>query len=200
MSAHAIEPHELAELRLRAAARLSGPAAAKGAAAAATDALSVLHTLASSPATAPDALALLHELQVHQVELDLQAQELRESRAELESALRRQIELYESQPVGCFSVDARLALRQMNGTGAEMLGISREEAYGLGLDVFLEADSLRRFRATLVSVDAGVRRAACVLALRAKDGTERQVVASVGADAAASGYLVALLDAAAASA
>jgi hypothetical protein len=36
----------------------------------------VLHALASSPQTAADALTLLHELQVHQVELDLQAQEL----------------------------------------------------------------------------------------------------------------------------
>ena len=34
-----------------------------------------------------DALALLHELQVHQVEIDLQAQELSASRLELEVAL-----------------------------------------------------------------------------------------------------------------
>jgi molybdenum cofactor biosynthesis enzyme len=87
------EPARLADLRSRAAARLKGPAAAKGTAAAAADALGVLHALASSPETAADALAMLHELQVHQVELELQAQELRESRAELEAALRRQLEL-----------------------------------------------------------------------------------------------------------
>jgi hypothetical protein len=105
----AIEPERLADLRSRAASRLTGLAATKGSTASAADALSVLHALASSPQTAADALTLLHELQVHQVELDLQAQELQESRAELESALRRQIELYDhsrwaaspSIPVSC---------------------------------------------------------------------------------------------------
>ena len=37
-----------------------------------TEALTLLHGLASTPQTASDALKLLHELQVHQVELDLQ--------------------------------------------------------------------------------------------------------------------------------
>jgi hypothetical protein len=51
----------------------------------ATDAFRVLFELASSPDTAGDALALLHELQVHQVELDMQTEELMHSRAELET-------------------------------------------------------------------------------------------------------------------
>jgi len=87
MSKPAIASEHLAKLRLRAASRLPGAAGAKGAAGGATDALAVLHELASSPATAADALALLHELQVHQIELQLQDEELRRSRAELESAL-----------------------------------------------------------------------------------------------------------------
>jgi hypothetical protein len=81
------------------------------------------------PANRTDALTLLHELQVHQVELDLQAQELHESRAELESTLRRQIELYDHQPVGCFAVDSRCILHELNLTGADMLGVARDEAY-----------------------------------------------------------------------
>jgi hypothetical protein len=93
----------------------------------------VLHALASSPQTATDALTLLHELQVHQVELDLQAQELHESRAELESTLRRQIELYDHQPVGCFTVDSRCILHELNLTGADMLGVARDAAFGLPL-------------------------------------------------------------------
>lgn len=52
-----------------------------------TNALTSLHGLASTPATASDALKLLHELQVHQVEWDLQheqtEQELRQLREDL---------------------------------------------------------------------------------------------------------------------
>lgn len=184
------------DLRSRAASRLSGTAAAKGSIASAADALTVLHALASSPETASDALALLHELQVHQVELDLQAQELLESRVELESALRRQIELYDFQPVGCFTIDLRLVLCELNQTGADMLGVGRDDAFGLTLDAFFNADSARRFRLALTSLGAGTRRPACPLTLRPKGGPERPVIASIGADPSANRYLVNLTNAA----
>lgn len=192
----AIAPERLADLRNRAASRLAGAAATKSPAARAVDALAVLHALASSPETASDALTLLHELQVHQVELDLQAQELHESRSELESALRRQIELYDFQPAGCFTVDARLILQELNQTGADMLGIARDEAYGLPLDAFLCADGTRRFRSAISSIDAGLRRATCRLTLGPKSGRpEHPVLASVCQDPAGRGYLVSLTSA-----
>jgi len=189
---HAIETERLADLRNKAASRLVGAAATKGSTASAADALTVLHTLASSPDTASDALALLHELQVHQVELDLQAQELRESRAELESALRRQIELYDFQPVGCITVDPRTVLHELNQTGAHMLGIARDDAYGLPLDAFLSGESAHRFRSAISSIDGGLQRASCHLTLSPKDGPERPVLASIAKDPAANRYLVSL--------
>jgi len=195
LPAHAIEPDRLADLRGRAASRLTGTAATKGSTASAADALTVLHALASSPETASDALALLHELQVHQVELELQAQELHESRAELESALRRQIELYDFQPVGCFTIDARWVVHELNQTGADMLGIGRDEAYGLPLDAFLCAESARRFRSFVSSPGAGLWRAPCQLKLHPRNGAERPVLASIGADPAANRYLVSLTNA-----
>ncbi|HET9976481.1 MAG TPA: PAS domain-containing protein [Burkholderiaceae bacterium] len=186
-------PQRLAELRSRAASRLTGAAATKGAPASAGDALTVLHALASSPDTAPDALALLHELQVHQVEVELQAEELHESRAELEAALHRQSELYDFQPFGCFTIDARMVVYELNRTGADMLGIERDEAFGMPLDSFLRADSARRFRAVVASVDAGVPRASCRLELRPRQGPERAVLAGIGKDPAADRYLVSLV-------
>jgi PAS domain-containing protein len=192
---HALESERLAALRGRAASRLAGAAATKGSPARAADALSVLHHLASSPATASDALTLLHELQVLQVELDLQALELRESRAELESELRRQMALYDFQPVGCFSIDAHRVLHELNQTGADMLGVRRADACGMPVDTFFCDDSARRFASALASVAAGTRRTSCLLTLRPKGGPERAVVASVGADPAGQGYLLTLADA-----
>ena len=191
----AIEPERLADLRGRAATRLAGPAAAKGSPARAADALSVLHALASCPETASDALTLLHEMQVLQVEVDLQAQELRESRAELESALRRQIDLYDHMPVACFTIDSQRVLHEMNQTGAAMLGIARDDAYGLPFDAFFGVESARRFRLAVSGFDASTQRSPCLLTLRSKDGIERPVLASIGADPAAPRYLVTLTDA-----
>ena len=192
LTAHAIGPERLAELRSRAASRLTGLAATKGSMARSGDALAVLHALASSPQTAFDALTLLHELQVHQVELDLQAQELHEARAELESTLRRQIDVYDHVPVGLFTIDARFVLHEMNQTGAAMLGRGREESFGLPLDAFLSAESARRFKSAITGLDAGAVPPSCVLELMARDVPVRQVLASLSADPGAHRYLVSL--------
>ena len=166
-----------------------------GATASASDALAVLHELASSPETAADALALLHELQVHQVELDLQAEELRESRAELESALRRQIELYERAPVGCFTIDRGTVVHELNLTGADLLG---DEPRRIG-----RANARRLSRAgqrPRAARDARARRAGssprvtCELQLRAPEGAPRVVHASVSADPAGERFLVAFME------
>lgn len=148
------------------------------------------------PATASNALALLHELQVHPVEIDLQAQELQDSRAELESALRRQIELYDHQPVGRFTIDDRLALHELDQTGTAMLGLDRDDAYGLPLDAFFGADSGRRFREALRSPPTRPARSSFLLRLCPKHGPERPVPVSIGADPAAQRYLGKRTDAA----
>jgi PAS domain-containing protein len=142
-------------LRWQAQLRLDGhgtPAEAdKGACAA----LSVLHELASAPETAADALALLHELQVHQVELDLQAEELRTSRAELEAALNRHIQLYDCAPVSCFTVDRHTRLFEVNLTGAQQLGVDREALLGQTLDSFLRPGSASALHKLLADLDQG---------------------------------------------
>lgn len=196
----ALEPERLARLRQRAARLLGGPASENHPQRyQATEALAVLHGLASSAKTAPDALALLHELQVHQVELELQAQELRESRTELEAALRRQTELFDHQPVGCFSVDHRLVLLALNQTGAELLGLGPDRAVGLGpdqavglpLDTFFSTDSARRFRAVLLQAAGGPGRWSCPVSLLPRAGLALQAQASVTADPSSKGsYLV----------
>lgn len=135
MSSLMISLGRQADLRLRALSRLNDSVDGQKRAST-SDALRVLFELASAPSTADDALALLHELQVHQVELELQDEELRSSRAELEAALSRQIELYDAAPVGCFSVDARLVLYELNLTGARVLGFEREALLGRALDGF----------------------------------------------------------------
>jgi hypothetical protein len=192
LPAHAMDLDRLADLRSRATSRLTGATATDSSNARAIDALSVLHALASSPESAADALALLHELQVHQVELDLQAQELQESRAELESALRRQIELYDFQPVGSFTIDARMVLHELNQTGADLLGVDRNNACGLRLDTFFGPESAAGFRSAMSSVDAGVQRSACLVKLRPQSGPELSALASIGKDPAADRYLVSL--------
>lgn len=182
------------DLHTRALSRLGARGVVAGASVLASDALAVLHALASAPETAADALALLHELQVHQVELDLQAEALRESRAELDSALRRQIELYDLQPVGCFTLDQTSVVQELNLTGASMLGMPRDDAIGLALDSFLAPASGWVLRELLLRVSPGAAPETSTLQLLSRNGTERSVRALACADPAGRRCLVVLTD------
>lgn len=186
----AVDPAPQADLRQRAGSRLAG---AMGAPARAADALAVLYTLASSPATAADALALLHELQVHQVELDLQAEELRESRAALESALRQHAERHEALPVGCFTLDREGRIVEVNRAATDLLGAGRDQAVGLGLEAFVAVDSRSRLRDAFASVADGARHASCTIAWQPQEGRAVQVRAELAADPSGGGFLVVLV-------
>jgi PAS domain S-box-containing protein len=74
----------------------------------------------------PERMArLIHELEVHQIELEMQNDELRGIQAELENARDRYSDLYDFAPVGYFSVSEKGIIDQVNLTGAAMIGIER---------------------------------------------------------------------------
>lgn len=178
-------------LRQRALSRLTGKSDPHDTRANSSAALAVLHDLARSPATAADALKLLHELQVHQVELDLQEEELRRSVAELETALYRQVQLYEFAPAACFTVDRSTALYELNRTGARLLGFERDVVLGRALDSFLEPDSSLALHAVLTQVAEGAERRGCELRFVARDGVSETTRASVGPDPSGHRFLIA---------
>ena len=184
-----------ATLRSRATARLTGSANAPRVRADSSAALSVLYELASSPSTAPGALALLHELQVHQVEVDLQSEELRRSRAELEASLDRQVQLYDHAPIGYFTMDRKAVLRELNLCGAGLLGFDREFLRGRSLDGFLTPDSVRALHALIETARPETPRSAD-LVLRGQNGETRRMHASARLDPTADLVLIALMEAA----
>lgn len=187
--------HRLATLRSRAVAHLTELSGQSRAPVDTSAALGVLYELASSPATAPRALALLHELQVHQVEVDLQDEELRQSRLELETALNRQVQLYDYAPVGCFAVDSGAVLRELNLTGASLLGFERDVLRGRLLDSFLTPDSVQTLHEMLGRMTLGAPAECADLQLRGQDGATRRVHASARLDPAGGGFLIAVSEA-----
>lgn len=190
MDNHLLDESPPGDLRAKAEIRLTGPQDLANVATRAADALAALHALASAPASAADALALLHELQVHQVELDMQAEELRVSRAELEAALHRQAVLHDFQPVGCFSVDAQLVIREANLRGARMLGVARDSAPGLRFDAFFGTGSVQALRDSIAS---GVEQVCGPLTWCQAAVTRPAVRATTAPDPSGSGFLVALM-------
>mgnify|MGYP001608720734 FL=1 len=75
--------------------------------------------------SARDIQELVHELGTHQIELEMQNEELRKARDELESSRNQYAELYDFAPVGYFTIDAQGLIEGVNLTGARLLGIER---------------------------------------------------------------------------
>ncbi len=68
---------------------------------------------------------MLHELRVHQIELELQNEELRRSQAELDAARARYFNFYDLAPVGFCSVNEQGLILETNLTAAGWLGLPR---------------------------------------------------------------------------
>lgn len=68
---------------------------------------------------------LIQELQIHQIELEMQNEELRRMRAEVEKLLRQYTDLYDFAPVGYFTLDRDGKIQRGNLIGARLLGEER---------------------------------------------------------------------------
>jgi PAS domain S-box-containing protein len=72
-----------------------------------------------------DLLSLIHELQVHQVELEMQNDELRQTQLALETARDRYASLYERAPVGYITLDSTGKILHANEMAATLLARER---------------------------------------------------------------------------
>ncbi|MFH1569820.1 MAG: PAS domain S-box protein [Gemmatimonadota bacterium] len=140
---------DLADLRRRAEARLRAPLPGE-----------------REPATGTVAQIreLLHELHTHQVELELQNEDLRRAQLALVEARDRYADLYDFAPVGYLSLDARGQVEETNLRAAEMLGLARDGLVGQPLAGFLAPKDQDALHLQLESQPAGPARGTRVLA------------------------------------
>ena len=115
---------------------------------------------------------LVHELEVHQIELEMQNAELCQAHEQLELSRNKYIDLYDFAPVGYFTFDTCGLIREVNLTGAQLLGIERALLVNKPFAGFIaDAEGREIFSDHFKSVlkRQGVKR--CTIRLTGKDGT-----------------------------
>jgi signal transduction histidine kinase/ActR/RegA family two-component response regulator len=141
-------PGETAELRYRAERRLKR-----------------LSTEMPGPGSSDQTQRLVHELQVHQIELEMQNEELRNSRSQVEKALERYTDLYDFAPVGYFTLLADSTVREVNLPGARLLNLERSQVLGGRFRLFVSNGTRPIFDSWLKQIFATHARHSCIVTL-----------------------------------
>lgn len=68
---------------------------------------------------------LIHELTIHQIELEIQNEDLIKSQNELEESRAKYAELYDLAPVGYFSINQQGLITEVNDAGCQLLGLKK---------------------------------------------------------------------------
>lgn len=102
-----------------------------------------------SPEPAEETSRLLHELHVHQVEFEMQNEELRSARGQIEAALQRYRELFDFAPIGYAVLDEHGTILDANLEFARLVGRPRSKLDGFTFFMFVEAAQIHAIHAFL---------------------------------------------------
>lgn len=127
------------------------------------------------PKSMAETIQLLHELQVYQLELELQNQELQESRAQLEVALAHYSDLYDFAITGYFTFDCNGTIIQTNIKGASFLQLEKAKVIGKFFVSFIAKEEIIIFNNFLKNIFKTQQKQSCILTL-SQNGVSAMII------------------------
>jgi len=125
-----------------------------------------------APSSHEETRRALHELRVHQIELEMQNEQLRQTLDELDASRARYFDFYDLAPVGYCTIDQAGMFLHANLTTAGMLGVGRDQLMGQALNRFIARDDQDAFHLLRKREAESGEAQACELRMRRQDGTK----------------------------
>ena len=122
-----------------------------------------------------DQNSLVHDLQVHQIELEMQNEELRQAQEQLGEMVERYSDLYDFSPVGYVTSNKSGLILEINLTCADQFARERAGLLNTPLRLNIAAGDRRRMQTHFEQVFATGERHSCELRLAKKNGPEAYV-------------------------
>ena len=119
-----------------------------------------------------DIQSIIHELRVHQIELEMQNEELRRAQKEIEESRNRYSDLYDFAPIGYFTLDTNGVIIEVNLTGASKLGVERLSLIKVPFSLYITSGNRATFYLHLRQVFSTGSRQTCELKLVDKSGNQ----------------------------
>lgn len=112
-----------------------------------------------------DIIKLNNELSVHQIELELQNEELIKAKQELEAAVEKYVELYDYAPSGYLTVSKNNQIKRLNFSAANLLGNDRGNLINRRLEHFVNTDSKNDLNLFFSQIFENQAQSSCEVAL-----------------------------------
>ncbi|MCC5931326.1 MAG: response regulator [Cyclobacteriaceae bacterium] len=107
--------------------------------------LKAIRSKINSHTSESDIIKVIHELQVHQLELELQNEELLLAKERAELAEKKHTELYEAAPSGYITLSKHGDILELNYSAAKLLNKTRAHLINNRLALFISEDTLPAF-------------------------------------------------------
>ena len=138
-----------------------------------------------------DVQRLFHELQVHQIELEMQNEGLRQAQQELEASRDRYADLYNFSPVGYLTLCEQGLIREANLTITNLLGVTRGDLIKQPLSRFIVSEDQDIYYFHHKQLVETREPQVCELRMVKKDGSQFWAqIEAVAAQAGSEGQLV----------
>ncbi|MBN2010796.1 PAS domain S-box protein [candidate division KSB1 bacterium] len=109
---------------------------------------------------------LLHNLKFHQIELEIQNNELKKSQLQLETKLQNYQKFFDFAPIGILKLDTNACIHDVNQTAVKILGRTRNELLDHQLYDYLNDDDFDILRLHLVNLFASQSPQICEVRLK----------------------------------
>jgi len=136
-----------------------------------------------------DIMELIHELNIHQVELEVQNEELKRAHTEISLLHKEYTDLYEFAPCGYITLNSQMLITRCNLTGVTLLGEDKAKLTGRGLNRFIAPKNQGEYYEVLKKSDKSKDKQSAELIMIRADGEQRWVHADIQADHDETGVL-----------
>lgn len=122
-----------------------------------------------------DPIKLIHELQVHQIELEMQNEELLAAKQEAENAMEKYTDLYNFAPAGYLTLSKEGDIIELNFSAASLLGVDLPKLKNTRFGLYITDDTLAIYNAFLDEVFSSNSKETCEILLTIKGEIDKFV-------------------------
>ena len=139
--------------------------------------LKTRHGSAQSPTVEADMLKLIHELEVHEIEFEMQKEELLIATEQAKNAEEKYIELYDFAPMGYMTLSKLGEITQINFAAANLLNKDRQHLMNHRFLLFVSNDTREMFSNFLKNVFTTHNKQSCEIIISIKEEPPLYIIA-----------------------